>query len=48
MNWGIGLTFCHSVVSSHKGYIYAEGEPGAYARLTLLFPKSKGAGSHGA
>lgn len=35
---GIGLSIARKVVENHKGYIWAEGEPGKGAAFRMLFP----------
>ncbi len=36
---GIGLAICKKIVDNHKGFIYAEGNPGHGSKFSILLPK---------
>lgn len=38
---GIGLSICKKIMDNHRGYIFANGQPGIGATFTLLFPKTQ-------
>lgn len=38
---GIGLSICKKIMENHRGYIFANGQPGIGATFTLLFPKTQ-------
>jgi two-component system CAI-1 autoinducer sensor kinase/phosphatase CqsS len=38
---GMGLAFCHKVVTAFGGTIHCESEVGSYTRFTLVFPKER-------
>ena len=38
---GIGLSICKKIVTNHKGFIYAESEPGLGAQFFIILPKKQ-------
>ncbi|GHH97863.1 ATP-binding protein [Neobacillus kokaensis] len=40
-NWGIGLSFCHKVVTAHNGKIEVTSELGKFTQFTILLPLVK-------
>lgn len=36
---GIGLAICRKIMQTHKGYIFADGNPGVGATFRIYFPK---------
>lgn len=41
-NWGIGLSFCHKVVTGHGGKIEVTSELGKFTQFDILLPLVKG------
>ncbi|MFD0961228.1 sensor histidine kinase [Paenibacillus chungangensis] len=41
-NWGIGLSFCHQIVSGHDGKIEVDSKPGEGAVFRILLPLING------
>lgn len=40
-NWGIGLSFCHKVITAHSGKIEVKSEVGKYTQFDILLPLVK-------
>ena len=38
---GIGLSICKKIVTNHKGFIYAESEPGEGAEFFIILPEKQ-------
>ncbi len=37
-NWGIGLSFCHKIITGHDGKIGVESQPGKGTSFTIMLP----------
>ena len=38
---GIGLAICKKIVQNHKGFIYANGQPGLGASFVIYLPSTR-------
>jgi signal transduction histidine kinase len=44
LNFGLGLSYCHTIVNKHKGSMSIHSKPGAGTSVFITFPNRKGVG----